>query len=237
MKIYKVISCIISTLILICVVVFNLDDLRNEFQKIRETDAEKFKREYELFNGEEAYGMKYPSLEIDKDNPIKYSNSKEIENILKSGSGIIYFGYPKCPWCRTAVPVLLHAASDAGVNKIYYIDMSEERSSYSYKEGKVTLDKKGTDQYYELLKLFEGYLDKYYVKDENGVEHDTGETRIYVPIVFFVREGEIVGYHLDTVETQKNPYQDLNDKEYEQLYNIYTNYIHDMLGDLCDERC
>ena len=236
-KNYKFFILIISALVLIGFVVFTFDDVKEEFVKMTETDGERFKREYEAINGKEAYGMKYPSLEIDKENPIKYSNAEEIESILSGRSGIIYLGYPNCPWCRTAVPVLLHAASDAGVDKIYYIDMSEERSSYKVEDGKLVLEKKGTDQYYKLLELFHDYLEEYFVQDEEGYDYFTGERRIYVPIVFFVKEGKIIGLHLDTVESQKNPFQALNEEQYEELYGIYTDYIHDMLGDLCDERC
>ena len=45
---------------------------------------------------------------------------EEIFDIL-DGTGIIYFGFPECPWCRNAVPVLLDAAEEVGIEKIYYI--------------------------------------------------------------------------------------------------------------------
>lgn len=233
MKNYKIIVCVLSVLALTAVLLIDFD---KKLEPV-ETDAIKFKKEYEEINGKEAYGMKYSTLEISEDNPIKYSNADEIERVLKDGNGIIYLGYPNCPWCRTAVPVLLTAAIDAGVDKIYYINMSEERDSYIVKDGEVILDKKGTDQYYKLLELLDEHLDEYIVKDEEGKEYSTNEKRIYVPVVFFVKEGKIVGMHLDTVESQKNPFQALNKEQTEELYGIYTDYIHEMLGDLCDERC
>ena len=233
MKKFKIGICVISALVLISVIVFRYVDS----QQKKETDALRFKKEYEEMNGQEISGFQYPNLEIDENNPIKYSNAEEIEKLLKDGSGVVYLGYPKCPWCRTAVPVLLHAALDAGIETIYYIDMSEERDSYVVEDGKITLEKEGTEEYYKLLELFDEYLDDYVVKDDDGNNYDTGEKRIYVPVVFFIKEGEVVGFHLDTVESQKNPFQALNEEQYEELYGIYSDYIHDMLGDLCNERC
>ena len=235
MKNYKVIVCVLSVLALTAILLIDFD---KDGKEPVITDAMKFKSEYEELNGKEAYGvMKYSELEISEDNPIKYSNATEIEKVLEDGSGIIYLGYPNCPWCRTAVPILLTAAMDAGVDKIYYVNMSEERDSYVVKDGEVTLEKKGTDQYYKLLELFDEYLDDYIVKDDDGKEYSTDEKRIYVPVVFFVKDGEIIGMHLDTVESQTNPFQALTKEQTEELYGIYTDYIHDMLGDLCTERC
>ena len=87
------------------------------------------------------------------------------------------------------------------------------------------------------IELIKGTLDDYIVKDDDGKEYDTGEKRIYVPVVFFVKDGDIVGMHLDTVESQENPFKALTDSQYEELYNIYSNYIHEMLGNLCNESC
>lgn len=228
----------VSVILLVVTIVYKIND-KEDVVEPEVTDAMKFKEEYEGLNGKEnAFGSKYPTVEIEENNPIKYSNASEVADIVENGTGVIYLGYPTCPWCRNAVPALLHAASDAGIDTIYYIDMTEHRDRYSVSdEGELVLEEKGTEDYKKLLEVFDEYLDQYYVKDNDGNEVDTGEKRIYVPIVFFVREGEIVGYHLDTVESQENPYQLLNDEQYAELYNIYTGLMHKLLNDLCDERC
>lgn len=227
----------ISIVLLIAMVIYKVSSKGEE--EVVLTDALKFKEEYESLNGEvNVRGSKYPTIEIDEDNAIKYSNVSEVAEIVESGTGVIYLGYASCPWCRNAVPSLLHAASDAGIDTIYYIDMCEERDKYVVNEdGELVLEEEGTDGYQTLLEIFDEYLDEYYVEDSEGNEFDTGEKRIYVPIVFFVRDGEIVGYHMDTVESQENPYVLLDDEQYAELYNIYTKYMHDVLNDLCDERC
>jgi len=236
MKKIRLVICFLSVLILLGNILLNYDKSK---LSVENTDALKFEEEYEVLNNEKnSYGLKYPYVEIDSNNPIKYSNASEISKIVESGTGIIYLGYSKCPWCRNVVPVLLHAVEDAGIDNIYYIDMYDERDSYKVdEENNLYLEKEGSSDYKKLLEIFNEYLDDYYVKDNQGNEIFTGEKRIYVPMVIFVREGDVIGIHIDTVESQTNPYKLLNDEQYEELYNIYSRYIHEMLNDLCDERC
>lgn len=239
MKKYMLMVCLLSSLFLIINVIRDYNNVEKDLNTLEkeETDALKFKEEYESLNEKKSSsGRVYPSIEIDENNQIKYSTVSEIKEVVDSGTGIIYLGYPACPWCRNAVPVLLHAASDAGVDNIYYIDMSNERDKYVVEDGELVLEEEGTEEYQTLLDIFDEYLDDYII-EVDGKEYDTLEKRIYVPIVFFVKEGDIVGVHMDTVKSQKNPYEFLDDEQYEELYNIYSGYIHDMLGDLCDERC
>ena len=78
----------------------------------KETDAEKFKNEYESLNGQTSQsGKKYLNVEIEKDNIIKYVSISELLDVIKNETGVIYLGFPECPWCRTAVPALLEAAN------------------------------------------------------------------------------------------------------------------------------
>lgn len=239
---FKMIICMICVIVLIFAVIYKSDDLRATFlheeKETTEDDAIKFKKEYEELNDtKNPSGKTYPKVEISESNPVKYSNAKEIIKVLDSGTGIIYLGYPKCPWCRNAVPILMQAASDLGIEKVYYMNMYDERDEYGVEDGELVLKKSGTDQYKQLLKALDEVLDDYVVEDEDGKEYETGEKRIYVPYVIFVRDGEIVGIHDDTVESQKDPYVALTEKQKEELYDIYTDYIHKVLDDICDERC
>lgn len=83
-------------------------------------DAMKFKEEYEKLNGVKSGKEEYPEVEISADNPVVYADYKEIEEIITSGTGAIYFGFPECPWCRNSVPQLISAAEEVGLDKIYY---------------------------------------------------------------------------------------------------------------------
>ncbi len=54
-----------------------------------------------------------------------------------------------------------------------------------------------------------------------------------IPLVLFVAEGDILSYHIGTIDGKV----DLSEDEVVQLYNIYLDGIHQVLGDACDERC
>lgn len=242
-KIMKIVF-FISCMVLMFVLGYKFEDIKKELKNEKEvviTDAIKFKNEYESLNGKVAYKVKdkeykYPDVKISEENAVKYSNADEVEKVVEEGTGVIYLGYAKCPWCRSAVPALLQAAEDAGIENIYYIDMENERDQYAVEDKKLVLKDVGTNGYQKLLKVFDKYLDDYVIESD-GKEYEVGEKRIYVPMVVFVRDGEIVGVHVDTVKSQKNPFKALNEEQFEELYNIYSGYMHEVLNDLCDERC
>ncbi len=240
----NILKAILGCLLIACVLggyfYFNHNKELDKDKKEEKTDAVLFKEEYEEYNGvkNSSNNKEYPKVDISENNPIKYSNASEIIKVLEEGTGVIYFGYPKCPWCRNAVPVLLNAAENAGIDTIYYMNLYDERDSYVLDDdNKPVLDKKGTEDYQKLLKALDKELDDYVLETDKGKEVKVGEKRIYVPAVFFVREGEIVGTHMDTVKSQTNPYKVLDEEQTEELYGIYTKYMHKVLDDLCDERC
>ena len=76
----------------------------------------KFKEEYEKYNKE------YIELNLENANIIKYSNNEEINEIIKNKTGVIYIGSPKDNLSRKAIEILLDAADNTGLEKIYYIN-------------------------------------------------------------------------------------------------------------------
>ena len=56
----------------------------------KENDNIKFSKEYNS---------------VTKENIFVYKTKEEILNILEHGTGIVYFGYPECPWCMAYVPL------------------------------------------------------------------------------------------------------------------------------------
>ena len=206
----------------------------------RETDAEKFKKEYESLNGKtiENTKYKYPSVEIVRNNAIKYSDADEILDVLTDGSGVIFLGYPSCPWCRNAIPVLLEAANEVGIESVYYMNMKDERDEIKVAEdGSLEIVKEGTKGYKKLLERLDSILDEYTLEDIHGNIISANEKRIYVPIVIFVRDGEIVAYHVDTVESQTNPLEELNEEQKNELMDIYISYMHKVVNNVCDSSC
>lgn len=218
---------IILSVLLVVLILFSL----YYFVFKEKPDNLKFKEEYESLNDEvNNSGKKNIDVKIDEDNLMKYSNFKEIMDVLDEGTGIIYFGFPECPWCRNAVPVLIEAAKKNEIGQIYYFDASKIRDVKELKDGKVVTTKEGTKEYYQLVDKLKDVLGPY-----EGLE-DESIKRLYFPTMVFVMGGKVVGTHIGTVDSQKDPYKGLTKKEKEELLKIYENNIEKIYG-VCDESC
>ncbi len=191
-------------------------------------DSTKFKEEYEsLNNTDTGNNHKYQELTIADDNPIKYASIKDVNKLLKDGTGIIYFGYPRCPWCRNAISVLLDVAKKNNIETIYYLDSYEIRDTYELVDGKVTKTKEEQDGYQDILKYLDANLSDYVLTDENNEQISVGEKRLYVPTVVAVENGKITGFHEGTVslDNKQTAYDALTDKQRNELSDIYQDIL------------
>lgn len=232
-------SIVIITLVTIFAVFIGYKYFSSE-ENIKNEDAVNFKKEYETLNNRvnPSNNKLYPEVNIKSDNIIKYSTYDEILEILKSGTGVIYLGYPECPWCRNLVPTMLMAASEVELDTIYYLNIKEDRDLLILNEKKkVITEKEGSKKYFELVDALSSILDDYILTTNDGEEVNTGKKRIYVPIVIFVKDGKIVDKHIDTVESQEDPYVLLSDVQQEELLLKLINLMSSLSGTVCDERC
>ncbi len=176
----------------------------------KNSDATKFYSEYGSVS------------DIKENNLYKYASKEQVLNILDHDTGVIYFGYSTCTWCKSMVSVLNDAASEAEVKEINYYDIKNDRDELVLNENnEIITEKQGTAFYRELLKELDDVLSPYLLKDSEGKEVDTEEKRIYVPLVVFVKEGEAVFAHQNTIESQDDPMKKLTKKEEEELKAIY----------------
>jgi len=209
---------IITTILVITVITLGLYFFLN-----KESDNIKFKNEYEKLNNQKGY----LDIEIPKDNNIKYANFDELMEFLDNGTGIVYFGFPECPWCRNALPVLLEAAKENEIQKVYYYNAKPIRDDKELKDGKIVTNKKGTKEYYKLIDKLKDNLGVY-----EGLEDDSIK-RLYFPTAVFVMGGKIVGTHIGTVDSQKDPSKPLTKKQRQELLDIYNDNISKIYG-TCD---
>lgn len=124
------------------------------------SDAQKFSEEYNL---------------NDESNPFVYKTSDEIINILENGTGIVYLGYPECPWCKEYVKMLVSVFKKTSVDTIYYFDIKEDRESNS-------------ENYKKIVSIL----------SDNLEYDDEGNKRVYVPDITFVKKGKIIGHDNET---------------------------------------
>ena len=159
-------------------------------------DAVRFKTEYEELNGKlTSDNREYPKVNISSENLMKYSDVNEIVSLFENnGDGVVYFGYPSCPYCRVAVEVLCNTAEGTNLDKIYYVDVEQQGNKF--------------DKLYEKL-------------GDEIVENIDGKKTINAPLVMFLVDGLIVGYNKGTLFSQESPYDLLDQSQIDGLSMIY----------------
>lgn len=179
------------------------------------SDALKFKEEYESLNGKKnSNGKEYRKLEIDEENVFVYASAGDIVKAVENKETfLVYFGFKSCPWCRSILPTLISVAKDKGVDKIYYVDIEDIRDIKELgKKDKVKTAKEGTKNYYKLLDLLSDVLSDYTLTNKKDEEIKTGEKRIYAPNVVAVVDGEAEELTTGISNKQKDAYSEITDE-------------------------
>ncbi len=102
-------------------------------------------------------------------------NIDEIINIVTSKYGIVFMCTPDTKWCKKYAEILNDVAVEKDIDKIYYLNVKNERSL-------------NTNKYQKLVNALSDIL----------YTDDTGNKRIYMPEVLFVRDGRIVAHDNET---------------------------------------
>lgn len=193
----KIISGIIFIILLIGFIVLG----KNDYKKAEQTDNVVFSTEYE---------------EIDENNIYTYTNASKVLQTIKSGSGIIFFGFKKDIWAGYYANILNESAMSLGLEEIYYYDFYEDRKNQN-------------GSYESIVELLSDYL----------ITLDDGTKNIYSPSIVIVKNGEIVAFNDDTAimrgkdkpEDYWTEYQKNIEKE--KLTNLINEYLkeEDLLND------
>lgn len=175
----------------------------------KESDAMKFKKEYESLNGtiREKDKQTIRTLSIDEDNPMVYSSCQDIiDRIENKETFIIYFGFSDCPWCRSSIETFIESTKENNISTVYYVDIKEDRDEIEIIDSQISKSKEGSTAYYKLLDLLEPVLDEYIVDEIN-----TNEKRIYAPNYISILNGK-PQLKVDGISSlQTNGYQEINE--------------------------
>ena len=209
-------------------------------------DEKKFKEEYESLNGTiRTNGETNKTISIKEDNKVEYVTLQKAVEIIKSGSGVIYFGFAACPWCRTAVPILLEAATVTDLDKIYYVnvrpnDISADdiRTAYTLNQNNVPKKiREGASGYNELLELLKDVLNDYTLTTDKGKKINLNEKTLGAPTIITVKNGTVLDAHKGTFANHKKDelgnLRDLTEEERKTLVDIYTKMLSTYIGDSC----
>lgn len=126
-------------------------------QPARQTDAARFQAEYPR---------------VAADNRFIYARDVAVLDVLEHGTGVVFLGYPQCPWCQRLSEYVDQAARAENIDVIHYLNIRQARASRN-------------ETYQKLVARLAPYLSK----DENG------QPRIFVPDVTIVKRGSIVWHY------------------------------------------
>jgi len=154
---------------------------------------------------------------VSKENPFVFASYDELITHLEYGTGVIAFGFPTCPRCHNAFPVLEKAFKEMNMEnyegfhgKILYYDIYDDREA-------------NNERYHIIVDLLKDYLNT----------DDSGNPRIYSPDIYFLFDGKVYGNHLDTVASLTNPRDPLNEEQEMELLTIYKDLLEKIEED-CD---
>lgn len=171
---------------------------------------------------------------VPKDNVYKKINIDDALDLIENKTGIIYIGYPTCPWCKSLVPILNEVAKEDEVNTVYYID-----DFYSMRPDK-NEKPKNVKEYNKLVDLLGSEIVD--MKSENSQFNV-----IKVPLVLFIKDGKIVDYHKGTyqghtlkekVDKDGNTIkylEELTEKQKNQIKNTLDKKIRKVYSNKCDD--
>lgn len=181
----------VGGLLLIALVTFLIILLNNNNEK--ETDDKKFAKEY---------------TQVTDNNVFVYRSIEDVIKLMEHGTGVVYLGFPECPWCQSYVKYLNEVAEEVGIDKIYYYNILEDR-------------KKDTPEYQRIVELL----------GDNLEYDDEGNHRVYVPNVSFHINGEIIGNDFETAKDTKGfatPEEYWTEDEINELKNTLTEYMEEV---------
>jgi len=146
---------------------------------------------------------------VSENNPFVIASYEELITHLEYGTGVIAFGHPACPRCHNAFPVLEKAFTETNMGlcagfrgRILYYDIFDDREA-------------NNERYQTIV----GFLEEFLTHD------DSGNPRIFVPDIYFIVSGKVVGNHLDTLPSVENPRDPLSEEQENELFDIYKTLI------------
>jgi len=123
-------------------------------------DNEKFDSEY---------------INVSKDNVFRYVNAQDVYTKMKSGSAIIFMGFPSNKWSGYYANILNEAAKQIGIEEILYYDFKDDREN-----------KNAT--YQSIVLKLNSYVPT--------LDDDT--QNIYAPTLIVIKNGNIIYYDNET---------------------------------------
>ncbi len=114
---------------------------------------------------------------------------------------IVYYGFSSCPWCKEMVRVLNDLAKEYD-RRVLYVDL---------KPGGEDLRVDTNEDYNRAVELLGDYM----------FTNEEGNPTLYVPGVYFIKNGKVLSYNVGTVDTHDAKERLMTEEEVNQLIEIY----------------
>ncbi len=111
----------------------------------------------------------------DEDIVFQSSNIDEVIGLFNSNYAIVFMCTPDTLWCQKYTQILNKVAIEKDIDKIYYLNIKNERSL-------------NTSKYQKLVGILSNQL----------YTDDAGEKRIYMPDITFIKNGSIIAHDNET---------------------------------------
>jgi len=167
----------------------------------KNNDAKKFKEEYN---------------KVSIKNKFVYKNENEIINTLKNGTGIIFFGFPECPWCQEYVKYLDEVANESSIKEVLYLNILKIR-------------KDNTKEYQKIVETLNDYLDK----------DEFNNPKIFVPHIVAVKNGKIIGNNNETsiISEPISTTDYWTEEKVNNLKDVLKNMLDNVTAKICTDSC
>ena len=144
----------------------------------------------------------YPSL-TDEKHIIKELTPKELlTKVENKETFIVLLGFPACPWCQAIMPEYNEVAKALNIKEIYYVDIKDMRDNPESVDHNI------------YLTLYEKFIE---VADQE-------KERINAPTIMNIKEGNLAGFHIDTVSShtinEAGILPPLEEEQKTELHNI-----------------
>lgn len=131
---------------------------------------------------------------------VKVETYQNFQDTINSKQTALYFlGYENCPWCEDALPILIDEAQKSDI-VVHYIN---------------TKGLKNDKENYQMMQT----LLKPILNSDN---------KIYFPNVIAIKNGQIQGNHVGTVESYDPQEREMNNEEEQQLRVIYKGILEEL---------
>lgn len=151
--------------------------------------------------------------QVSEDNIYKFASKEEVLAAFEAEKAVVFFGFPECKWCQAYVKYLNDIAKEYGVHQILYYNIKYDRN-------------KNTEFYKKIQEIAKDYL----LQDEEG------NPRVYVPDIYFIKDGKIVGHNNDTSTISKMELEEYYTKENTEALQNKLNSLFKEISSCNDEK-